>query len=78
MSFANVLYTLNNSQRLGSSENWWRLFTDTAIKSNAKGNLLTDAHIAAVAMDVGGVVITLDRDFSKFKGVSVEFLSRAL
>ncbi len=33
------------------------------------GNLVTDAQIAAVAMEQGGVVHTADADFARFQGV---------
>ena len=34
------------------------------------GNLVTDSHIAAIAMEYGAVVHTNDRDFSRFPGLS--------
>ncbi len=33
------------------------------------GNLVTDAHLAALAVEHGATVITFDRDFGRFPGV---------
>ena len=33
------------------------------------GNLTTDAHLAALAIEHGAVVLTFDRDFARFEGV---------
>ena len=33
------------------------------------GNLVTDAHIAALAIEHGAEVVTFDRDFGRFKGL---------
>ena len=33
------------------------------------GNLTTDAHLAALAIEHGGAVLTFDRDFARFEGV---------
>jgi predicted nucleic acid-binding protein len=34
------------------------------------GNLATDAHLAALAIEHGGEVVSYDRDFARFSGVS--------
>lgn len=36
------------------------------------GNLVTDAHIAALAIEHRATVVTWDRDFARFDGVSSE------
>lgn len=33
------------------------------------GNLVNDAHIAALALEHGGEVVSFDRDFARFEGV---------
>ena len=37
--------------------------------AGAAGNLTTDAHLAALAVEHGGAVLTFDRDFARFEGV---------
>jgi len=43
--------------------------------TNATGNLVTDAYIAACASAIGATVVTFDRDFRKFDGLRVLELS---
>jgi predicted nucleic acid-binding protein len=37
--------------------------------SGAAGNLVTDAHLAALAIEHGAAVVSYDRDFARFEGV---------
>lgn len=38
------------------------------------GNLVTDAHLAAIAIAHGATLGTFDRDFERFAGLRVEFM----
>lgn len=38
-------------------------------RSGTVGNLVTDAHLAALALEHGATVISFDRDFGRFEGV---------
>jgi len=40
------------------------------MSSGTGGNLTSDAHIAALAIEHRGTVVTYDRDFGRFPGVS--------
>ena len=44
-------------------------------RAGTAGNLTTDAHLAALALEHGAVVGTFDRDFTRFDGVRVDRLS---
>ncbi len=46
-----------------------RLLTGSVV-----GNLVMDAHLAALALENGASVVTFDRDFLRFKGLRVELL----
>lgn len=46
-------------------------FADLGLETKARGDLLTDAYIAACAAAYGGTVVTFDRDFRKFDGLRV-------
>lgn len=37
--------------------------------AGAAGNLTTDAHLAALAIEHGATILTFDRDFARFEGV---------
>ena len=43
--------------------------------ADASANLVTDAYIASAAMAMGATVVTFDRDFRRFDGLSVLELS---
>ncbi|MFL5259221.1 MAG: type II toxin-antitoxin system VapC family toxin [Hyphomicrobiales bacterium] len=47
----------------------WSLFSALCRETNATGNLVTDAWIAALALEWGCEVVTYDRDFSRFRGI---------
>jgi toxin-antitoxin system PIN domain toxin len=36
------------------------------------GNLVNDAHLAALAVEHGATIVSFDRDFGRFRGVRVE------
>jgi toxin-antitoxin system PIN domain toxin len=39
------------------------------LEAGSGGNLVNDAHLAAVAAEHGATVVTFDRDFARFPGV---------
>jgi len=47
----------------------WALFRELCERAGAKGNLVTDAWFAALAIEAGCVWITSDRDFARFPGL---------
>jgi toxin-antitoxin system PIN domain toxin len=44
------------------------------IGAGTAGNLTTDAHLAAIAIEHGATVASFDRDFSRFAGLRFEHL----
>lgn len=47
----------------------WDIFVRLCGESNAKGNLVADAYLAAMAIEAGCEWVTTDRDFSRFPGL---------
>ena len=47
----------------------WDIFRRLCGASGAKGNLVPDAYLAALAIEAGCEWITTDRDFSRFPGL---------
>ena len=39
------------------------------VEVNAKGNLVADAYLAAIAIDLDALLVTTDRDFARFPGL---------
>lgn len=69
---------LDELQRLGAVPNivWvepgprhWAIFDALCRSADARGNLVPDADLAALAIEHGCRLITLDRDFSRFDGL---------
>lgn len=47
----------------------WEIFAALCAQTGAKGNLVPDAYLAALAIEAGGEWISADRVFSRFKGL---------
>lgn len=58
-----------NVQVLTSSDRYWPLFRRMLVEGQAPGPLVSDAEIAALTMEHGGVLHTTDRDFARFPGL---------
>ncbi|MFP5341401.1 MAG: TA system VapC family ribonuclease toxin [Candidatus Limnocylindria bacterium] len=49
----------------------WTIFERTCRTANARGNLVPDAYLAALAIEQRATLITTDRDFSRFTRLHV-------
>jgi len=47
----------------------WELFTKLCRAANARGNLVPDAYLAALAIESGSEWITTDRGYARFPGL---------
>jgi toxin-antitoxin system PIN domain toxin len=47
----------------------WRLLTDLCISANIRGPLVSDAYLAALAIEHGCELVTTDSDFARFEGL---------
>ena len=47
----------------------WQLFSDLIASAGARGNLVPDAYLAALALEHGATWITTDRGFARFPGL---------
>lgn len=60
---------------LNPAENFWPILTEIARIADAKGNILFDAQIVAVCREHGvREILSEDRDFSRFEGVTLHTL----
>jgi len=53
-------------------DRYLRLFRKMFIEGKASGPLISDAEIAALTIEYGGVLHTADRDFARFPGLRWE------
>ena len=60
----------NVSLALPADGHWSRL-ASVAATAKARGPLVMDAHLAALAIEHGASLATTDRDFAKFHGLKV-------
>ena len=51
------------------TERHWPVFRKMLLEGQAVANLVTDAHLAALAVEHGCELISTDVDFSRFKGI---------
>lgn len=69
LAFADALRSQPNAVLLSPGPRHWDIFTRLCRQSEAKGNLVPDAYLAALAIETGSEWITTDRDFSRFAGL---------
>jgi hypothetical protein len=54
---------------LAPRDRHWAFFRRMLVEGKASGPLTTDAQLAALTMENGGVLYTTDRDFARFPGL---------
>lgn len=69
MDFADRLRSQPNCVSLAPGERHWGIFCDLCRRVSAKGNIVPDAYLAALAIESGSEWITTDRDYSRFPGL---------
>ena len=60
-----------NAVVLAPGARHWRLFADLCTAAGARGNLVPDAYLAALAIETGSTWATADRDYARFPGLAV-------
>ncbi len=58
-----------NVRVLVPGDRHWPLFRQMIIEGQASGPLVSDAELAALTIEYGGVLYTADRDFARFPGL---------
>ncbi len=69
LQFAEALRDRPNAVLIGPDERHWHIFTHLCRRVGAKGNLVPDAYVAALAIESGCEWITTDHDFARFEGL---------
>jgi uncharacterized protein len=67
--FVEVLRTQPNCVPVAPGQRHWEIFTGLCLAAGAKGNLVPDAYLAALAIESGSEWVTTDRDYSRFRGL---------
>ena len=69
LEFTKQLRSRPNCVPVAPGRRHWDIFCGLCTQAGAKGNLVPDAYLAAMAIESGCEWITTDRDFSRFKGL---------
>ena len=66
LRFCSALRGAPNAVAVSPGERHWEIFESCCRESGARGNLVADAYLAALAIETGSEWITTDRDFARF------------
>jgi toxin-antitoxin system PIN domain toxin len=69
LEFAEVLLAQPHCVVIQPGESHWPIFTRLCRAADARGNLVPDAWLAAMAIEAGCEWVTLDRDYARFPGL---------
>lgn len=69
LAFCNALLARPQCTRISPGERHWQIFSRLVREAGARGNTVTDAWYAALALEHGCTFITLDRDYARFPGL---------
>lgn len=68
----NAWLVLATTRIVREKDEHWNVLRSLLTDSGAAGNLTTDAHLAALTITHGAVLVSFDGDFARFKGLRWE------
>lgn len=71
LAFCEAVRSGPNAVPLSPGPRHWEIFTRLCAESGARGNLVPDAFLAALAIETGSEWITTDRDYARFPGLRI-------
>ena len=69
LEFATALRVQPHAVAVGPGPRHWAIFERLCRDAGARGNLVPDAYLAALAIEHGCQWVTLDRDYARFAGL---------
>ena len=66
LEFVEILRSQPTATVIGPGDRHWTIFLDLCRAASARGNLIPDAYLAALAIESGSEFITTDRDYARF------------
>lgn len=72
--FLEELQSLENCRIIEPQNRHWEIFSKLVSQAHAVGNLISDAYLAAIAIENGCTLLTRDTDFKKFSELECKFL----
>lgn len=71
LAFVDEWLSLPAVQPVSPGPGHWPILRTLLASAGAAGNLTTDAHIAALALEFAAPICTADRDYLRFAGVKI-------
>lgn len=68
-AFTEALRKQPNAIRVAPDTGHWEIFQRLCMAAGAKGNLIPDAYLAALAIESGSTWVTADRGFARYPGL---------
>ncbi|MBI4231233.1 MAG: type II toxin-antitoxin system VapC family toxin [Planctomycetes bacterium] len=69
MAFAEAILEPPHCVQVSPGTRHWGIFRDLCVRTSARGNLIPDAYLAALAIEHGCEWITTDHDYARFPGL---------
>jgi toxin-antitoxin system PIN domain toxin len=69
LAFIDEIRNQPNCVIISPGRRHWEIFIHLCQRAEAKGNLIPDAYLAALAIESGSEWVTTDRDYSRFPGL---------
>jgi toxin-antitoxin system PIN domain toxin len=69
IAFVALWFESSNVVVVDPGERYWQILRDLIVKAQARGPCVSDAHLAALALEHGATVYSSDRDFARFEGL---------
>lgn len=69
MAAAQAMRARSNARPVQPGDRHWSLFADLVRDTDAKGNAVPDAYLAAMAIESGSELVTCDRGFARYSGL---------
>lgn len=69
LAFVEILRSQPGFVRLAPGPRHWEIFVHLCEGAGATGDLISDAYLAALAIEHGCEIVTNDRDFARFPGL---------
>src|SRR4051794_33710167 len=69
LQFVDALRAQPTSVVVAPGPRHWTIFSRLCLETPARGNLIPDAYLAALAIESGSEFISTDRDYARFAGL---------
>lgn len=71
IAFCEAVRGRPNAVRVAAGARHWQIFTGLVNRVRARGNVIPDAYLAALAIESGCELATADRGFARFPGLKL-------